>query len=172
MKHLRIINIIIFCIAFIGCSKHTEYQMVITSAQSCGVIITYPDKYWGELESLQITHNENSDAEVIFHPKYDDFGNGINKKCLKFNVPRPNQNELEWSEDKLSARGHSTLRFKSDVRDIILRFEYSVYFSKDKELYGGSSMYVSSVFFKAKKIERETAPFKADFIFDINDIAR
>lgn len=169
MKCLRIINLLIFCLAFIGCSKQLEYQMMVTSAQSCGVTVTYPDGYWGDLEFLQITHKENSGREVNFHPKSID-ANGISAKCIEFNVSRPNQNELEWSEDKLSAKGHSNLKFKSDTQDITLKFEFSLHFSENKELLGGSSMYVSAVSFGENRIEREGHPFNEKFLIDITEL--
>ena len=171
MKCLRIINVLIISLAFIGCSKQIEYQMMVTSAQSCGVTVTYPDEYWGDLESLQITHKENYGKEVDFHPKSIDV-NGISTKCIEFNVSRPNQKELEWSEDKLSAKGHSTLRFKSDTQDITLKFEFSLNFSENKELLGGSSMYVSAVSFGENRIEREGHPFNEKFIIKINDLLK
>lgn len=169
MKCLRTINLLIFCLAFIGCSKQTEYQMMVTSAQSCEVTVTYPDGYWGDLETLEITHNENSGANVVFHPKTIDL-NGASSKYIVFNVARPNEKELEWSEDKLSATGHSTLRFKSDTQDIALRFEFSLHFSENKDILGGSSMYVSAVSFGENRIERETHPFNEKFVIDITEL--
>ena len=169
MKCLRIINILIFCLTCIGCSKQIEYQMMVTSAQSRRVTVTYPDGYWGDIEFLQITHKENSGTEVDFHPKSIDV-NGISAKCIEFNVPRPNQKELEWSEDKLSAKGHSTLRFKSDTQDITLKFEFLLHFSENKELLGGSSMYVSAVSFGENRIEREGHLFNEKFLIDITEL--
>ena len=160
---------LIFSLAFIGCSKQIEYQMMVTSAQSREVTITYPDDYWGDIELLNISHNENSGAEVVFHPKSMDV-NGVKTKCIEFNVPRPNQNELEWSEDKLSAKGHSTLKFKSDTQDITLKFEFSLHFSENKELLGGSSMYVSAMSFGENRIEREGHPFNEKFLIDITEL--
>lgn len=168
MKFLQIISII-FCLLPIGCSKQIEYEMMITSAQSCGVTITYPDDYWGDLELLNISHKENSGAEVVFHPKSMDV-NGVNTKCIEFNVPRPNQNELEWSDDKLSAKGHSTLSFKSSSKNHTLRFDYSLHFSENKEILGGSSMYVSAVSFGENRIEREGHSFNDKFVIDITEL--
>lgn len=169
MKCLRIINLLIFCLAFIGCSKQLEYQMMVTSAQSLEVTITYPDDYWGDIELLNISHKENSDAEVVFHPKSIEV-NGLISKCIVFDVSRPNQKELELSEDKLSAKGHSTLRFKSDTQDITLKFEFSLHFSENKELLGGSSMYVSAVSFGENRIEREGDTFNEKFLIDITEL--
>lgn len=171
MKCLRIINALVVCVTFIGCSKQLEYQMMVTSAQSCGVIVTYPDEYWGDLGTLKITHNENSGAEVVFHPKSIDV-NGIGTKCIEFNVSRPNQKELVLSDDKLTAKGYSTLRFNSDTRDIALKFEFSLHFSENKELLGGSSMYVSSVSLGENRIEREGHPFNEKFIIEITDLLK
>lgn len=169
MKCLRIINILIFCLTCIGCSKQIEYQMMVTSAQSRRVTVTYPDGYWGDIESLQITHKENSGTEVDFHPKSIEV-NGVTTKCIGFDVPRPNQNELEWSDDKLSANGHSTLRFKSDNQDITLRFEFSLHFSENKEILGGSSMQVSSVIYNGKKIDRDDHIYNYSFCFGIEQL--
>ena len=85
-------------------------------------------------------------------------------------MARPNEKELEWSEDKLSATGHSTLRFKSDTQDIALRFEFSLHFSENKDILGGSSMYVSAVSFGENRIERETHPFNEKFVIDITEL--
>ena len=171
MKCLRIINLLIFCFSFIGCSKQIEYQMMFTSSQSLEVTITCPDDYWGDIELLNISHIENSDAEVVFHPKSIEV-NGLNSKCIVFDVSRPNQKELELSEDKLSAKGHSTLRFKSDTQDITLKFEFSLHFSENKELLGGSSMYVSAVSFGENRIEREGHPFNEKFVIDITELIK
>lgn len=166
MKCLRMISIV-FCFALIGCSKSLEYQMVFTSAQSRTVYISYPDGFWGDLESLRITHKEKTD--VAFQPKLIDVG-GETRKCIQLHVPHPNQNELEWSDDKLSAEGHSTLWFKSRQQDFTLRFDYSLHFSENKEVLGGSSMYVSAVSFEGRKIEREVHPFNEIFIFEITEL--
>lgn len=171
MKHLRIINVLILCLAFIGCSKQIEYEMMITSAQSRGVTITYPDDYWGDIESLNITHNEKYGAEVVFHPKTIDV-NGVKTKCIEFNVPHPNQNELEWSDDRLSAKGHSTLSFKSSSKNHTLRFDYSLRFSDKEGLYGGSSMHVSAVSFGENRIEREGIPHRDKFVIDITELIK
>lgn len=64
---------------------------------------------------------DNSGTKVDFHPESINV-NGVITKCIEFDVSRPNQNKLEWSDNKLSANGHSAFEFKSDNQDIALRF--------------------------------------------------
>lgn len=166
------ILILMSSILITGCSKQIEYKMMVTSEQDCGVMIAYPDDYWGELESLSIEHKENNGTSVSFHPQTITI-NGDMQKCIELNVPRPNQNELEWSEDKLSAMGHSTLLFKSDKQNITLRFEFSLHFSENKEIYGGSSMRVSAVICNGKKINRdEQHVYNNDYCFEIEELMK
>lgn len=64
---------------------------------------------------------DNYGTKVDFHPESINV-NGVITKCIEFDVSRPNQNELDWSDNKLSANGHSAFEFKSDNQDIALRF--------------------------------------------------
>lgn len=171
MRCLRIINGLIFCLLVAGCSKQIEYKMMFTSAQNCKVKIAYPENYWGDLESLSIEHKENNRTNVPFRPQ-EIIQYGDMHKCIELAVPRPNQNELEWSEDKSSAKGHSTLLFKSDKQDITLRFEFSLHFSENKDFFGGSSMTVSAVICNDMKINRDDHIYNSDFCFQITELIK
>ena len=170
MKHFSIIctTLAIFTIA---CTKQLDYEMAVTSAQNREVIITYQDNYWGDIESLVITHEDNKRTPVDFHPMITD-SEGMLCKSIKFYVPNPNQNGLEWSKDRLSAKGYSTLVFKSDTKEYSLKFELSLSFSENKELLGGSSMYVSAVSSQDNRVERTSHPFNDKFVIDIDDLIK
>lgn len=166
MKLLRTISLI-FAVSVMGsCSRSLDYQPVVTSAQSLTVYLSYPDGYWGSLETLVITHSENGKAKIPFEygtaPNNAEAGN-----CVEIIVPRPGHNDLEWSEDMLTAKGHATLAFKSSDRDFVLRFEQTLHFSEKKDMLGGSSMYVSAVSSKTNRVERTGNPFNENFIIDI-----
>lgn len=156
----------VLCISFIGCSKQSDYQMAIASAQSREVIISYPDGYWRDIQSLSIKHVENGDNPVEYCPLSTD---SDNKDCkqLKLTIPNPNQKELIWSENHLSAKGYSTLSFKSDNKNFSIIFEFSFDFCDNNDLLGGSSMYVSAVSSKHSRIERRGHPFNEPFNIDI-----
>lgn len=171
MKHFSIICTILAIFTTMACTKQLDYEMAITSAQSREVIITYPNNYWGNIESLVITHEDNKRNPVDFHPMTTD-SEGMTCKSIRFLVPNPNQNGLEWSEDRLSAKGYSTLAFKSDTKEYSLTFEFSLSFSEDTELLGGSSMYVSAVSSKDNRVERTSHPFNDKFVIDIDDLAK
>ena len=93
----KILLTTVLCISFIGCSKQSDYQMAIASAQSREVIISYPDGYWRDIQSLSIKHVENGDNPVEYCPLSTD---SDNKDCkqLKLTIPNPNQKELIWSD--------------------------------------------------------------------------
>lgn len=161
-----------FTLLIVGsCSKSIDYQPVVTSAQSLTVYLAYPDGYWGSSETLAITHSENGNATVPFElgtvPN-----NAEARCCVKLNVPRPNNNDLEWSDDRLTAKGHATVTFKSSDRDFVLRFEQTLHFSEKKDMLGGSSMYVSAVSSKTNRVERTGNPFNENFIIDIDGMIK
>lgn len=112
-----------------------------------------------------ITHNENASARVVFCPQIKD-----NRKVIGLTVPRPDQKDVQWSEDKLSASGNSSLTFRSETKDITLKFGFTMSFSENKDLYGGSSMLVSSVSLNSKKIERLDDLYVKPFIINIEEL--
>ncbi len=167
MKYLMLISLALSA-ALAGCSKSVvEYRAAVTSAQFRTVTICYPDNYWGDLESLKITHKENGSSEVAFHPQLVTF-DGKSQKAISLNVPYPNQNTLEWSEDRLSARGAATLAFNSENQDIVLVFNFLLSFNENEELYGGSSMRVSGVSFGERTICLKDSTFQITELINQN----
>ena len=153
-----------------GCAEKLEYQMAFASAKHRTVMICYSDDFWGDLESLNIKHLENSGNDVSFQPKTIEI-DGVSKKCIELNAPIPNQHELIWSEDKLSAKGSSTISLKSTKQNLTLKFEFELTYPENKELLGGSGMVVVAVHNDGKSIEREDHIYNGyAFYFDISNL--
>lgn len=172
MKTLKTLFLTALVILFYGCTEKLEYRPAVASSQSRTVLICYPDDFWGDLESLNIKHLEKSGADVSFQPKIIEI-DGVSKKCIELNAPIPNQHELIWSEDKLSAEGHSTITLNSTKQNLTLKFEFRLTYPENKEMLGGSGMTVTAVNYGDDCIEREDHIYNNyAFYFDISDLIK
>ena len=172
MKTLKPLLPAVLVILLSACEKPLDYQMAFASAMHRTVMICYPDDFWGDLESLNIKHLENSGAEVVFQPKVIEI-EGVSKKCIQLNAPIPNQRELIWSEDKLSAEGHSTITLNSTKQNLTLKFDFRLTYPENKEMLGGSGMKVTAVNYGDDCIEREDHIYNNyAFYFDISDLIK
>ena len=98
---------------------------------------------------------------------------GVSKRCIQLDAPIPNQRELIWSEDKLSAEGHSTITLNSTKQNLTLKFEFRLTYPENKEMLGGSGMTVTAVNYGDDCIEREDHIYNNyAFYFDISDLIK
>ena len=170
MKILKTLFLTALIMLHSGCAEKLEYQMAFASAMHRTVMICYPDDFWGDLESLNIKHLENSGNDVSFQPKIIEI-EGVSKKCIQLDAPIPNQRELIWSEDKLSAKGVSTITIRSAKQNLTLKFKFKLTYPEIKELLGGSGMVVTEVCIDNDSIERRNHVYNNyAFCFDISDL--
>lgn len=170
MKTLKPLLPAVLVILLSACEKPLDYQMAFASAMHRTVMICYPDDFWGDLESLNIKHLDNSGAEVVFQPKVIEI-EGVSKECIQLDAPIPNQRELIWSEDKLSAKGVSTITIRSAKQNLTLKFNFKLTYPENKELLGGSGMVVTEVCINNDSIERRNHVYNNyAFCFDISDL--
>lgn len=172
MKILKTLFLTALIMLLSGCAEKLEYQKAFASAMHRTVMICYSDDFWGDLESLNIKHLENSGNDVSFQPKIIEI-EGVSKKCIQLDAPIPNQRELIWSEDKLSAEGHSTITLNSTKQNLTLKFDFRLTYPENKEMLGGSGMTVTAVNYGDDCIEREDHIYNNyAFYFDISDLIK